>query len=330
MGRFQDWREIKKLQKLDSRYKTKSGLMKNLPSILVFLVLFSIFFAHSIASNISSFTFKNVDDIIYKIDINEKITCPYTESDLNSALTKLNDVGLTSISTVNTYTLNKIKNNTATPTSNLVLTNAEYESIAIPIYYAMYGKSLTIHEIYFENQEDNSVKIKVISSFILKLSLQIININDRIYISTYYLLKDNTLELVDAEFLNINTDAIKKEDIKPSDEPTDNSEQNITTDENDTNEQNNSNDTNTDTGSITDEEDEILSFLNFMLIKNETEKNYFEYLNYSNYTIENGEITFIIWLFKNCHTIVAIIYVSLAQALRALVFGTSSQLLLIA
>ena len=70
MGRFQDWREIKKLQKLDSRYKTKSSLMKNLPSILVFLVLFSIFFAHSIASNISSFTFKNVDDIIYKIDIN--------------------------------------------------------------------------------------------------------------------------------------------------------------------------------------------------------------------------------------------------------------------
>ena len=253
MSYFSERREIRKLAKLDSAYKPESRLKKNLPTIIVLVGFSTIFFIHSILSSNYDINFK-LEDIIYKMDIQEELNYSITESDLDTALQKLNDVGLTNISSRTTFTLYNLENNQQSPNDTLRLTNAEFASLLAPLYYTKFDNSITIFELYLFEESD----YKIVATFGMPLNFNYkkFHINEEIYISQHYLLNnDFTVQLVDYEYLNINPKFITKTDI---DEYAKN--------------------------------DEMGEFLTFVFTQKENRRTFVELLNYTTFSVENDTI----------------------------------------
>lgn len=285
-------KELDQILKNEKKLKYKSGCKKRMPTTITILILFAIFFGFQAYALYGSINLK-VDDLIYSININEKLEQPLKDADLASAKTKLNIVGLTTLA--NQYIISNLENNQQTPTQNLDLTQSEFASLLVPIYYAKFGKSTTIYELIVskstseettqelqqkqqieklnalnlnynqystnqntngENKEnnDNIYTIKITSSFIVNIKIYNIKINDPLYVTEIYEYNQtqNTLVLKNYEMLNVNTNYIKKADIDKS----------------------------------KTEENFIQSFLSYTFLNNETNKNYIQQLNYSNFSMD--------------------------------------------
>ena len=291
-------KELDQVLKNEKTLKVKSGCKKRLPTFITFLILFILFFGFQAYSLYGSFNLK-VDDLIYSININEKLEQPFTEADLNNAKTKLGAVGLTTLA--NQYIISNLENNPQSPTANLNLTIGEFASLLVPIYYAKFGKSTTIYELIVskstsekttqellqkqqieklnalnlhynqsitnqnnnDENNENIYAIKITSSFIVNIKIYNIKINEPLYVTEIYEYDQtqNTLVLKNYEMLNVNTNYIKKADIEKS----------------------------------KTEENFIQSFLRYAFLVSEVEKNYIQQLNYSNFTI--NEASKIITLF---------------------------------
>ena len=281
-------KELDQILKNEKKLKYKSGCKKRMPTTITILILFAIFFGFQAYALYGSINLK-VDDLIYSININEKLEQPLKDADLASAKTKLNTVGLTTLA--NQYIISNLENNQQTPTQNLDLTQSEFASLLVPIYYAKFGKSTTIYELIVSkniseettqklqqkqkveklnalnlhynqssiNQNnngennDNIYTIKITSSFIVNIKIYNIKINDPLYVTEIYEYNQtqNTLVLKNYEMLNVNTNYIKKADIDKS----------------------------------KTEENFIQSFLSYTFLNKETSKNYIQQLNYSNFSM---------------------------------------------
>lgn len=282
-------KELDQILKNEKKLKYKSGCKKRMPTTITILILFTLFFSIQAYSLYGSINLK-VDDLIYSININEKLEQTLNDADLVSAKTKLKTVGLTTLA--NQYIISNLENNQQTPTQNLNLTQSEFASLLVPIYYAKFGKSTTIYELIVSkntseettqelqqkqqikklntlnlnysqsniNQNnngennDNIYTIKITSSFIVNIKIYNLKINDPLYVTEIYEYKQtqNTLVLKNYEMLNVNTNYIKKADIEKS----------------------------------KTEENFIQTFLSYTFLNNETNKNYIQQLNYSNFSMD--------------------------------------------
>lgn len=259
-------KELNELLKSEKKLKLQSGCKKRLPTTITILVLFMLFFGFQAYQLYGSINLKG-DDLIYNINIDEKLEEPFSEINLNTAKSKLNEVGLTTLS--NQYIVSNLENNVEIPISNLTLSTGEFASLLVPIYYAKYGKSTTIYElittksIYQSTDESNTndnadtdemYNIRVTSSFMINIKIYNIKINEPLYVTEFYTFNktQNTLTLTNYELLNVNKNYIKKSDIEKS----------------------------------KTEDNFIQSFLSYVFLKEDNQKNYIQQLNYSNFNID--------------------------------------------
>lgn len=251
---------LEEITKSNTRLKIKRGCKKNLSTIIVMFVLIVIFFGYQIIYNANVLNL-DIDNLFYDIDINEKLTNPFNDSDLANAKVKLNDVNLTTLASQ--YIISNLNNNTDIPNGDLCLTNEEFASLLVPIFYAKYGKATTIYEICItiDENSDDIYKIKITSSEKIDFRYYSIKINEILYITEYYELNlnQNELYLTDFDMLNVNTQYIKKGDIKQGD----------------------SND------------NFIAQFLNYVFLKNETSKSYIEQLNYTSFACDVNQMIYL-------------------------------------
>lgn len=210
-------RNNKELSKYIQTKKQKTPKIKDsnkLATIIVFIILFLAFFGQE-AYNIIKGLNLSTDDLFTQININEYIKNPFTETDFTNAKQKLSDVGLTQIA--NQYILSNFENNTQTPTTNLQLTKAEFESLIVPLYYSKSGKQFTIYEFVVSLFDSNSnlAKINICYAFNLKINLYNLNIDEIIYCQDVYQVDLICYDIkhTNSDVLNINKDYVKNEDI---------------------------------------------------------------------------------------------------------------------
>lgn len=285
-------KELDQILKNEKKLKYKSGCKKRMPTTITILILFAIFFSFQAYALYGSINLK-VDDLIYSININEKLEQPLNDANLVSAKTKLNTVGLTTLA--NQYIISNLENNQQTPTQNLNLTQSEFASLLVPIYYAKFGKSTTIYELivrkstseettqelqqkqqieklnalnlnynqYSTNQNnnieskennDNIYTIKITSSFIVNIKIYNIKINDPLYVTEIYEYNQTQNTLVLKNYEMLN---VNTNYIKKADIEKSKTEENF-----------------------------IQSFLSYTFLNNETSKNYIQQLNYSNLSMD--------------------------------------------
>lgn len=242
------------MHKLNRQLNGKGGCKQYLPVFIVFFILFTAFFAYDAIQFVK--ILNSNDDVFIDININDYITTPYTNDDFNSAKNKLKAVGLENLG--NQYIITNLENNADIPNADLTLTGAEFESLLIPIYYAKYGKVITIHEMSISQNDDETYLIKTIYQYRLSINAFTIKINHILYIEEDYLLDSskNEIGLHNFKILNIKEEYKSQDEIK---------------------------DANKSKGYLEE-------YYNYVFIKGEN-KTYIEQLNYNIFEIQGSEIT---------------------------------------